>query len=54
MQKIEQTMPYIHNIHIDDSVIEEHEDDKFPYHFSRNVNVAFADKWKEVDQNDNP
>jgi hypothetical protein len=54
MKKIEHHTPYIQNMYVDDTIVNWHSSDTFPYHYSSNVNIALADQWKELEKNDNP
>jgi len=51
MKNIEKKKDYVFNIHIDDSKVRPHEDDDFPYHYSRETNREFLEKWKEREAN---
>lgn len=49
MKDIGKNKNYIYNIYIDDSKVSFHENDNFPYHYSKKTNHAFLEMWKELE-----
>ena len=47
MKKIEEKNSYITNIFIDDNTVDWHEEDKFPYHYSKSTNATFLEQWNK-------
>lgn len=53
MRKIEQKHSHITNIYIDDEKVDWHEEDKFPYHYSKPTYEAFLKQWKKQENKAN-
>lgn len=47
MKKIEQNNSRVTNIFIGDEEVNSHEEDEFPYHYSKSTNVAFLKQWNQ-------
>lgn len=45
LKRLEPEFPQLLNIYIDDSAVERHEDDAFPYHYGQRTNKAYLDRW---------
>jgi len=53
MKKIEEKHSNITNISIDDDKVDWHEEDKFPYHYSKSTNAAFLEQWNKKESQAN-
>lgn len=49
MKDIEKYRDYIYNLYLDDSKVYPHENDDFPYHYSKETNIAFLRRWEELE-----
>lgn len=47
MKKIEQNNSNVINIYVGDEKVNWHEEDKFPYHYSKSTNASFLKEWNE-------
>lgn len=47
MKKIEEKHSHITNIFIYENNVDWHEEDKFPYHYSKSTNAAFLEQWNK-------
>lgn len=48
MSELQTIKPFINNLAVDDNLVEWHEHDRFPYHFSMSTNLAFVDRWDKL------
>lgn len=54
MKSLERERGFIKNLSLDDTHVEWHENDQFPYHYSRSTNLAFLAEWEKLNSHDNP
>jgi hypothetical protein len=50
MTQLQATKLFIQNLSVDDKSVGWNENDRFPYHFSKSTNLAFADRWDKLNR----
>jgi len=51
MLNIEKRFNNVVNIYVSDDLVFHHDNDDFPYHYSKNTQAAFLNEWKKITKN---